>query len=61
MYSFRLNMDTNQVEILKDGFVVLEIDQRVYRTFAQEAWLVSKYPLSMPKVRNAIDYSFKTA
>jgi hypothetical protein len=59
MFDFRLNLDTRQVEVLKHGYVVLEIDERHFKVFAHSAWTVAKYPLSMPKVRNLVDYTFK--
>ena len=59
MYTFRLNLDTHMVEILKDGYVQDEIPEHRFKVYAHTAWTMSKYPLSMPKVRNLIDYTFK--
>ena len=61
MYTFRVNLDTNQVEVLKNGFVEYEIHTADFKVFAHTAFTVSKYPSAMRKVRNAIDYGFKSA
>lgn len=61
MYTFRWNLDTNQVEVLKNGFVEYEIHSADFKLFASTAWTVAKYPSAMRKVRNLIKYAFKQA
>ena len=61
MYSFRVNLDTNQVEVLVDGHVEFEVPKEAFPQFAFLAWKEAKNPTQMRRVRNAIDYSFKSA
>jgi hypothetical protein len=59
MFTFRENLDTMMVEIVKNGYVEYEIHRADFKVFAHMAWTMSKYPLSMPKVRNLVDYTIK--
>jgi len=59
MFSFRENLDTKMVEIVKDGYVEYEIPSADFKLFASTAWTVSKYPSAMRKVRNLINFNIK--
>jgi len=51
MFSFRINRDTNQVEILREGYVVLEMSRAEFTIFAFQAWAAVKNPTAIPRVR----------
>lgn len=59
MFSFRLNLSTNEVEILVNGFVKFSVDKADFPEFAHGAWLEAKNPTQMRRVRDLIDYTFK--
>ena len=54
MYTFRLNLDTHMVELLKDNYVEYEIPQDDFDRLAYQAYTLSKCPDAMQKVRNVI-------
>ena len=59
MFSFRLNLSTNEVEILVNGFVKFSVDKADFPQFALGAWSEAKNPTQMRRVRDLIDYTFK--
>ena len=59
MYTFRLNLSTNEVEILEDGFVKLAIPKIDFNQFSYGAWKAAKNPSQMRRVRDLIDITLK--
>ena len=59
MYSFRLNVDTGMVEVVKNDYVEYEIPKADWPRFGIEAWKACKYPTLLPRVRNLVDYTIK--
>lgn len=59
MYSFRKNLDSGNVEVVKDGYVEYEIPKAEFSQFAHQAWNEAKNPTKMRKVRNQVDYTIK--
>ena len=59
MYSFRVNLDSGNVEVVKDGYVEYEIPKKEFTSFAFLAWKEAKYPTKMTRVRNLINYAIK--
>ena len=57
MFSIRMNLDTQMIEILKDGYVEYEVP---YADWTQYAGVIAtgyNHPGTMRKVRNAIPFT----
>jgi len=53
MYSFRVNLDSGNVEVLVNGYVEYEIPKADFPQFAFLAFKAAKKPTEMLRVRNA--------
>ena len=59
MYSFRVNLDSGNVEVLVNGYVEYEIPKADFPQFAFLAFKAAKKPTEMTRVHNVINYTFK--
>ena len=59
MYSFRKNLDSGNVEVVKDGYVEYEIPKAEFSQFAFLAWKEAKNPSKMKRVRNLFNFNIK--
>jgi len=57
MFSTRMNLDTQMIEILKDGYVDYEVPSAEWAQFTGVIATGSKHPGTMRKVRNAIPFT----
>ena len=59
MFSFRVNLSTNEVEILVNGYVEYAMPKADFPQFAFLAWKEAKTPSKMKRVRNLFNYTIK--
>ena len=59
MFQFRVNLSTNEVEILVNGYVEYAMPKHQFPQFAFLAWKEAKNPSDMTRVRNVSFDSLK--
>ena len=59
MFQFRVNLSTNEVEILVNGYVEYAMPKAKFDQFASQAQYAAKNRHTMIEVRNLVDYTFK--
>jgi len=59
MFSFRVNLDSGNVEVLVNNYVEYEIPKADFPQFAFLAWKAAKNPSDMTRVRNVSFDSLK--